>query len=65
MILWASSEVFQPASESSEVVRHALEPYLNRAFGRSVLSTFDVKLRYIPVIMPAGMRERHPERSLR
>jgi hypothetical protein len=30
---------------------------------RSSLATLNVKLRYIPIVMPEGMRERHPARS--
>ena len=63
MIFWASSEVHQPAYDSSVLVRRAVEPFLNSAFAASSLATLDSKLRYVPIIMPEGMRERYPARS--
>jgi len=36
---------------------------LNVAFAASSLATLDAKLRYVPIVMPKGMRERYPERS--
>jgi hypothetical protein len=63
MKFWASSEVYQPAGAASERARHAVEPYLNEAFSASSLATLEGKLRYVPIIMPVGMRERYPARS--
>ena len=63
MQFWASSEVYRPAGATSERARHCVEPFLNAAFGASSLATLEGKLRYVPVIMPKGMRERYPARS--
>lgn len=63
MKFWASSEVYQPAGKTSEVVRRCIEPFLNTAFAESSLSTLEGKLRYVPIIMPEDMRERYPARS--
>jgi hypothetical protein len=60
---WASSEIFQPASAASEKLRRMVEPLLNTAFANSILGTLPLKLRYVPIIMPEGMRERYPARS--
>jgi hypothetical protein len=46
-----------------EQTRRSVEAYLNGAFAKSCLATLDVKLRYIPIVMPEGMRERYPARS--
>jgi hypothetical protein len=43
--------------------RRCVEPFLNAAFAASSLATLDVELRYVPIIMPEGMRERYPARS--
>src|SRR4051812_36914265 len=63
MEFWASSEVYRPAGGSSEEIRHCVEPFLNAAFATSSLKSLAGKLRYIPIIMPEGMRERYPARS--
>jgi hypothetical protein len=65
MEFWASSEVFQPASAGSEAARLRVEPFLNAAFAGSSLSELNCELRYVPIMMPAGMRERYPSRSRR
>jgi hypothetical protein len=44
-------------------VRRNVEPYLNAAFAASSLASLECKLRYVPIIMPEGMRERYPARS--
>lgn len=41
-----------------------MEPFLKAAFADSSLSTLSGMLRYVPIIMPEGMRERYPERSI-
>jgi hypothetical protein len=43
--------------------RRCVEPFLNAAFAASSLATLDAKLRYVPIVMPEGMRERYPARS--
>lgn len=63
MLFWASSEIYRPANDSSEKVRHAVEPYINEVAEASGLNELDCKLRYIPIIMPDGMKERYPARS--
>jgi hypothetical protein len=40
-----------------------VEPYLNAAFSTSSLAMLECKLRYVPIVMPEGMRERYPARS--
>jgi hypothetical protein len=59
----ALAEVDQPAWASMHKVRLAVESYLNAAFAQSSLAEFSIKLRYVPIIMPVGMRERYPSRS--
>jgi len=36
---------------------------LNTAFQGPILAELRIKLRYVPIIMPEGMRERYPARS--
>jgi hypothetical protein len=60
---WASAEVFRLASPGLEKCRRSVEPYLRAEFAGSSLTTLFGDLRYIPIVMPAGMRERYPERS--
>src|ERR1700683_2041316 len=43
--------------------RRCVEPFLNAACAASSLATLDAKLRYVPIVMPEGMRERYPARS--
>ncbi|HEX3945362.1 MAG TPA: hypothetical protein VHW69_14875 [Rhizomicrobium sp.] len=63
MRFWASVEGHQPAYETITKARRSVEPYLNEEFVRTSLATVDGELRYIPIIMPEGMRERYPARS--
>jgi hypothetical protein len=63
LCFWASAEVFQPADAALDKARRCVEPYLNAAFATSSLATLEGKLRYVPIAMPAGMRERYPARS--
>lgn len=63
MNFWASAEVYQPASSAMMKARRCVEPFLNAALSASSLATLEGKLRYVPIIMPAGMRERYPARS--
>jgi hypothetical protein len=60
---WASSETYRLAGKASENVRRYVEPFLNAAFAVSSLAALECKLRYVPIIMPEGMRERYPARS--
>lgn len=59
----ASAEVNQPALPALSKVHHCVEPFLNAAIGASSLATLQCTLRYVPIIMPKGMRERYPARS--
>lgn len=43
--------------------RRCVGPFLNAAFAASSLATLEAELRYVPIIMPEGMRERYPARS--
>jgi hypothetical protein len=63
LIFWASSESYRPAGSGLEKARHCVEPYLNAEFAASSLAKLEGKLRYVPIVMPKGMRERYPERS--
>jgi hypothetical protein len=59
----ASAEVNQPAFSALSKAHRCVEPYLNSAFAASSLATLQGKLRYVPIVMPEGMRERYPARS--
>jgi hypothetical protein len=63
MEFWASSETDQPAGSAVERIRRCVEPFLNAAFAASSLATLGCKLRYVPIVMPEGTRERYPARS--
>jgi hypothetical protein len=63
LVFWASAEVFQPADAGQEKCRRSVEPFLNAELAKSTLANLAARLRYIPIIMPKGMRERYPERS--
>jgi hypothetical protein len=63
MIFWASAEVFQAAFPAMDKGRRFVEPYLNAEFAKSSLAKLEGKLRYVPIVMPEGMRQRYPERS--
>jgi hypothetical protein len=58
-----SAEVFQAAFPAFDKVRRCVEPFLNAAFSTSSLRSVDAELRYVPIVMPEGMRERYPARS--
>ena len=59
----ASAEVFQEAFAALDRVHRSVEPFLNTAFATSSLANLECNLRYVPIIMPIGMRERYPARS--
>ncbi|WP_442753678.1 hypothetical protein ACNHKD_11775 [Methylocystis sp. JAN1] len=59
----ALAEVFDLAYPALDKVRDLVEPQLNAAFATSALSSVEGKLRYVPIVMPEGMRERYPARS--
>ena len=63
MQFWASAEVDSPAFLAMVKVRKVVEPFLNAAFEMSLLAELPIKLRYVPIIMPEGIRERYPARS--
>ncbi len=63
MNFWASAEVFQAAFPALDRARRCAEPFLNTVFAASSIGTLEGKLRYVPIIMPEGMRERYPARS--
>jgi hypothetical protein len=60
---WASTEVFKNAFEAEDKVRRAVQSHLNVALANSNLASFEAMLRYVPVVMPEGMRQRYPARS--
>jgi hypothetical protein len=61
--LWSSAEIHEPATEGWWRTWRCVDPYLNAAFASSSLSSLAIKIRYIPIVMPEGMRERYPARS--
>lgn len=63
MNFWASAEVFQAAFPAMDKARRCVGPFLNTALARSSLATLEGKLRYVPIVMPEGMRQRYPARS--
>ena len=63
MEFWASSEAFRLAGPASEEIRKCVEPRLNAAFTDSALSDLNRELRYVPIIVPEGLRERYSARS--
>jgi hypothetical protein len=60
---WASAEVFQAAFPAMDKARRCTGPFLNTAFAASSLATLEGMLRYVPIVMPEGMRQRYPARS--
>jgi hypothetical protein len=60
---WASVEGHMAAYDAITKTRRTVEPFLNSAFAASSLSSLECKLRYVPIIMPDGIRERYPARS--
>lgn len=63
MHIWASAEVFRLAAPSLRKVDNLVVPYLNEEFSTSILAELPIKIRYVPIVMPEGMRERYPARS--
>ena len=63
MEFWASAEVHQPADSGLEQARRCVQPFLNTAFAASSLATLEVKLRYVPIVMPESMHARYCARS--
>lgn len=43
--------------------RRCVSPFLSGAFAVSRLATLEGLLRYVPIVMPEGMRQRYPARS--
>jgi hypothetical protein len=63
LIFVAYAEIYKPASSSMVEIRRAVEPLMNDMIDQSRLAALDVKLRYIPIIMPDGIKEFFPSRS--
>lgn len=63
MHISASAEVFRLADPALDKVRKLIVPYLNEAFNASSLAELSIEIRYVPIVMPEGMRERYPARS--
>jgi hypothetical protein len=63
MHISASAEVFRLAYPALDKGRKLVIPHLNDAFKASSLAEFEVEIRYVPIVMPEGMRERYPARS--
>lgn len=64
MFFWAAAECHIPAYQAVTIVRQRVEPYLNAAFSKGALAGLDLKLRYVPIVMPVQMYDKYPERSL-
>lgn len=59
-----SAELFKDSDQAHLRTARAVERYLNERFIRSQqLSELPIVVRYVPIIMPQGMRERYPARS--
>lgn len=63
MRYFASAEIYKPAYPAFNWVMKRVDAYLKEALAASSLAVLDCKVRYIPIVMPAGMRERYPARS--
>jgi hypothetical protein len=63
MDFWASAEAFQAAFPALDGLRRCVEPLIDAAFEVSGLAELKGELRYVPIVMPEGMRERYPARS--
>jgi hypothetical protein len=63
LIFLASAEVSQAADSALNRVRRCVEPFLNAAFAASSLASLECRLRYVPIVMPEGIRQRYPARS--
>jgi hypothetical protein len=63
MHISASAEVYRLADPSLDKVRKLVIPYLNEKFQNLNLGELILEIRYIPIVMPDGMRERYPPRS--
>lgn len=63
MQIRASAEVFREAFLAMDRVRRCTLPFLNAALENSSLATLQCTIRYTPIVMPEGMRERYPARS--
>ena len=63
MEFWASAEVFQPAFPALDEMRRWAAPAINKALAESSLKSVKIELRYVPIVMPEGMRARYPARS--
>lgn len=63
MIFWESCEAERMAYGNLVAVAKAATPYLNEEFENSLLRDLNIKLRYIPIVMPEQNRTSYPERS--
>lgn len=63
MEFWASSETYLPASAGVESVRQTTEPILNRLLAQSRFADVQIRIRYIPIVMPSVMHEKYTPRS--
>ena len=62
-MVWSSSETNGNALEKLREIRDVADSKLNESFKNSILDDFDVKVRYIPIIMTEDVRVRYPARS--
>ena len=58
-----SAETDTVAHPALSRARKSVEPYLKNAFSASSLAELDCIFRFVPIVMPEGVRERYPARS--
>ncbi len=63
MIFWASMEVYAPVEKKVEAIQNIIAPYITRKMASGVLEKFDVKIRYVPIVMPEIYHHKYKQRS--
>jgi hypothetical protein len=64
MKFWASSETFIEVDDSVELCRRLVESYLNEKLDTIQLNNLQLKIRYVPIVMPKCLISKYPERSI-
>jgi hypothetical protein len=63
MEFWASCEVYQPATKALSNTSKIVAPYLIYNFDEGILKELDLRLRYIPIVMPVEWHDKYTARS--
>ncbi|MBI4923924.1 MAG: hypothetical protein HY834_19495 [Devosia nanyangense] len=63
MYFWESCEIYRPASKAFVPIARYFFRVVNDVLSTSNLASLECEFRYIPIVMPEGMRERYPARS--